>query len=127
MILTGLNVSPGRRVVEAGTGSGSLSTSLAHHLYPSGCLYTFEYHKGRFEEAKADFARLGDYGTVIVPEHRDVINHGFPEHLNQQIDSVFLDLPAPWLAVPHAAKALRAGGRLCCFSPCIEQVLFEFF
>ncbi|GER43119.1 tRNA (adenine(58)-N(1))-methyltransferasecatalytic subunit TRM61 [Striga asiatica] len=37
-------------------------------------------------------------------------------------DSIFLDLPQPWSAIPSAAKMLQQDGVLCSFSPCIEQV-----
>lgn len=43
--------------------------------------------------------------------HRDVCELGFSDELNGTADAVFLDLPAPQLAVPHALKALKNSGK----------------
>lgn len=53
---------------------------------------------------------------------RDIQGEGFPNVYFGMADSVFLDLPQPWLAIPSAAKMLKQDGVLCSFSPCIEQV-----
>ena len=41
----------------------------------------------------------------------------------KDIDLVSLDLPEPHRVVGHAFEALRAGGFVFSFSPCIEQVI----
>lgn len=52
LIVSKLHLCPGKRVVEAGTGSGSLSHALASTIAPNGHLFTFEYHEQRYLEAQ---------------------------------------------------------------------------
>ncbi|CEQ42737.1 SPOSA6832_04589, partial [Sporobolomyces salmonicolor] len=60
---------------------------------------------------------------IITIKHQNVYKDGF--ELEGSVDAVFLDLPAPWEALEHAKKAMRKDrqARICCFSPCIEQVI----
>lgn len=48
---------------------------------------------------------------------------GFSGVEDGRADAVFLDVPEPWLALHHTFRVLRPGKTLCCYSPCIEQVM----
>nr|GME06986.1 tRNA (adenine(58)-N(1))-methyltransferase catalytic subunit TRMT61A [Ipomoea batatas] len=116
-----LEIVPGCVVLESGTGSGSLTTSLARAVAPTGHVYTFDFHEQRAASAREDFEKTG-LSKLVSVEVRDIQGAGFPEELSGRADSVFLDLPQPWLAIPSAGKMLKEDGILCSFSPCIEQV-----
>ena len=58
-VLFRLQLKPGMRVVESGTGSGSLSTSIMRAILPSGHLFTYEFNAVRAEKARDDFRKLG--------------------------------------------------------------------
>jgi tRNA (adenine57-N1/adenine58-N1)-methyltransferase len=61
---------------------------------------------------------MSDNVTVY---HRDICTEGFK--LTNVADAVFLDIPNPWNAIKSAKDAIKnEGGRLCSFSPCMEQV-----
>ncbi|CAI5506251.1 unnamed protein product [Closterium sp. Naga37s-1] len=70
---------------------------------------------------RAEFEANGIAGVASV-QVRDIQGDGFPPHLHASAHAAFLDLPCPWLALPSAAACLVAGGRVCSFSPCMEQV-----
>ncbi|KAK7246445.1 hypothetical protein RIF29_41313 [Crotalaria pallida] len=116
-----LEIVPGCLVLESGTGSGSLTTSLARAVAPTGHVYTFDFHDQRAGSARDDFERTG-LSSLISVGVRDIQGEGFPDEFTGLADSVFLDLPQPWLAIPSVAKMLKQDGTLCSFSPCIEQV-----
>uniref|UniRef100_A0A7N1A902 tRNA (adenine(58)-N(1))-methyltransferase n=1 Tax=Kalanchoe fedtschenkoi TaxID=63787 RepID=A0A7N1A902_KALFE len=121
LVVMYLELVPGCVVLESGTGSGSLSTSLARAVAPSGHVYTFDFHEERAASAREDFEKTGLSNLVTVGV-RDIQGEGFPDEFIGLADSVFLDLPQPWLAIPSAEKMLKQDGVLCSFSPCIEQV-----
>ncbi|MFS7970538.1 putative tRNA (adenine(58)-N(1))-methyltransferase [Helianthus anomalus] len=116
-----LELIPGCVVLESGTGSGSLTTSLARAIAPTGHVYTFDFHEQRAEAARADFEKTG-LSSLVTVGVRDIQGEGFPKDLVGVADAVFLDLPQPWLAIPSAGEMLKPDGVLCSFSPCIEQV-----
>lgn len=116
-----LDLRPGSVVLEAGTGSGSLSHAFLRTIMPTGHLYTFEFHEQRAQIAQKEFEQHG-LSECVTAVCRDVSKDGFGVD-DEIADAVFLDMPCPWSAIPFAKKALKKqGGRICTFSPCIEQV-----
>jgi ubiquinone/menaquinone biosynthesis C-methylase UbiE len=64
--------------LHAGTGSGSLTHSLARAVAPSGHVYTFDFHALRAQEAAAEFKRHG-LQQLITVQQRDIEEQGFPQ------------------------------------------------
>ncbi|KAI0301204.1 tRNA methyltransferase complex GCD14 subunit-domain-containing protein [Multifurca ochricompacta] len=121
-ITSSLHIRPGSIVIEAGTGSGSFTHSVARTVGSTGHVFSYEFHEARANKAAEEFARHG-MSDIVTLTHRNVCKNGFI--IIDTADSVFLDLPAPWEAIEHAKSALKKDRltRICCFSPCIEQVL----
>ncbi|EER30557.1 protein GCD14 [Candida tropicalis MYA-3404] len=122
-IIQRLNVAPGSRIIEAGTGSASFTHSFARTVTSSGKVFTYEFHEPRYLEAKKELEEHNLTNTTIT--HRDVCHGGFNiENETINGDVVFLDLPSPWDAIPHLESVISTTKRvgICCFSPCIEQV-----
>ncbi|KAL2517172.1 S-adenosyl-L-methionine-dependent methyltransferase superfamily protein [Abeliophyllum distichum] len=74
-----------------------------------------------FLYCREDFERTG-LSSLMTVGARDIQGEGFPDEFLGQANSVFPDLPQPWLAIPSTSKMLKQDGVLCSFSPCIEQV-----
>ena len=111
-------IGPGSRVVESGTGTGSLTTALAHYIGPTGKVYTYEL-RPEFQKNAAKNLERSKLIDHVEMKSGDV-TLGIEE---RDVDAVILDLAVPWLVVPHAYEALRSSGTLVSFSPTIDQVV----
>ncbi len=122
VIISMLCIRSGSIVVESGTGSGAFTISLAQTVAPHGQVYTFEFNKDRVNKIYQDMKLLG-IESVVTATHGDACaEKGFSIVETGSADAVMLDVPNPWLAINNAKRCLKIDGRVCTYSPCIEQV-----
>ena len=117
LVMFRLGLSPGQSVVEAGTGSGAMTASLANAIEPGGHVYSYEIRPEYVETAKRNLARMGleEYVTIRNTDAR----LGFAE---RDVDAVFIDLGDPWEVIEPAHAVLKGGHVFGSFSPTINQV-----
>src|SRR6185503_4256962 len=116
-ILVTMGVGPGQTVMEAGTGSGSMTTALAFAVGPEGQVISYEVKPDVQNLARKNLNRFGLASRVDF-KLRD-IQEGFDE---TNVDSFFLDVPNPYDYTVQVRAALKPGGYLCCLLPTFNQV-----
>ncbi len=116
-ILTRLSIGPGQTVLEAGTGSGSMTVALAFAVGPQGRVATYEKRPEFQNLARKNLERLGLEGRVAF-KLRDIAE-GFDE---SDADAFFLDVPNPWDYIAQVRAALKPGGFFACLIPTFNQV-----
>lgn len=118
LIIMYSGIGSGSRVVEAGTGTGALTSAIAHYIKPAGRVYTYELRQEFAKNAQKNLERAGLLDYVELKDGD--ITEGIEE---KDLDAVILDMATPWLVVPHAYDALKGSGVLVSFSPTIDQVV----
>lgn len=116
-LLLKMNIHPGVRVVEAGTGSGAMTLALAQMVQPGGKVFTYEEREEHQENAIKNIDRAG-LSSFVEFRVRD-IRAGFDE---RDADALFLDVREPWLFLAQAHAALKPGGFFGSFMPTTNQV-----
>lgn len=116
-LLLRLNIRPGTRVVEAGTGSGGLTIALATAVQPSGRVYSYEQQEDIQRRARQNTEQLG-LDAFVTYRVRDIAE-GFDE---QNVDALFLDVRDPWAYLPQSHAALKGGGFFGAILPTTNQV-----
>ncbi len=110
-------VSSGSRVLEAGIGTGFLTTTLAHIVKPNGKVYAYDVREDILEVAKRNL-KLSGLLKYVELKHGDVrlkVNE-------KNLDAAFLDIPDPWNALDNIYSALKPSSPVIAFLPTINQV-----
>jgi len=116
-VLISMGIGPGVNVIEAGTGSGALTTALAWAVGDEGRVFSYESRPEMQNLARKNLERLGLHTRVDL-KLRDIAE-GFDE---TGVDALFLDLPNPYDYVQQVRSALKPGGFFGCILPTVNQV-----
>ncbi|MHB0857834.1 MAG: tRNA (adenine-N1)-methyltransferase [Anaerolineae bacterium] len=116
-ILLKLDAGNGKRIIEAGTGSGALTMALAHAVQPDGIVYSYETREDMIRVARNNLESAGFLSQVQLI-HRD-IGEGFTE---TDVDALFLDVREPWDYLEHVCVALCDGGFFGALVPTTNQL-----
>lgn len=116
-IIMMMNIGPGQHILEAGTGSGALTTALASMVGPYGHVTTYEARPEMQKLAQKNIRRLGLDDRVTFKLRN--ITEGFDE---QGVNAIFLDLPNPYDFIDQVRSALKPGGFFGTILPTTNQV-----
>ena len=112
-----LGVGNGTRVIEAGSGSGSLTIALSWFSGDKGHVYTYEAREEFYTLCGRNLAWAG-VGANVTQHLRD-IKDGFEQ---TDADALFLDVRTPWEYLDQVRAAVRPGGALAFLVPTVDQV-----
>lgn len=117
-ILVFADIFPGARVLEAGAGSGALTSYLLRAVGPEGAVVSYEAREDFAAIARSNvehlFGEVPSAWTLHVADLADADEAGF--------DRVVLDLVNPWDFVESTAERLVPGGIVCAYVATTTQL-----
>jgi tRNA (adenine57-N1/adenine58-N1)-methyltransferase len=118
-ILVYADIAPGGHVLEAGTGSGSLTMALCRATGPGGRVVSYElrpdFHETASTNIESFFGKVPPWLELRLGDVRDVPAESGP------FDRVVLDLPEPWGVLEALTGVLAPGGIVCTYLPTTNQ------
>ncbi len=116
-ILVTMGIGPGSLVVEAGSGSGALTTALAWAVGSEGHVYSYDMREEMQNLAKKNLENVGLINRVTFKIRN--IEAGFDEI---GVDALFLDIQNSYDFIPQSRQALISGGHFGAILPTMNQV-----
>ncbi|MCI4355207.1 MAG: tRNA (adenine-N1)-methyltransferase [Thermoplasmata archaeon] len=119
-ILVFADIFPGARVVEAGTGSGSLTAALCRAVGDAGTVVPYETRPDHAAQAVENLQALfGSVPPQLTLRQGDLAEVGAT---GERYDRAVLDMPEPWGALEALETVLEPGGVVCAYLPTTVQI-----
>ena len=119
-ILVYTDIFPGARVLEAGTGSGSLCMALCRAVGEGGRVVSYELREEHASRGRKNIeAFFGEVPRQLDLRDGDIREAGDGD---ERFDRLVLDMPEPWGVLESVEPALETGAIVCGYVPTTIQV-----
>ena len=118
-IVSRAGIQNGNKIVEIGTGSGSLTSFVAGIVKPRGHVYTFDVDSHFMKIAEKNIARAG-LSKYVTQKKLDLkTSKAIPV---KEADVALIDLGDPWMVIPKVRQMLKGSGSVFAICPTMNQL-----
>ncbi len=118
-IIARAGIGDGQKILEIGTGSGSLTSFVASVVKPRGHVYTFDVDENFMKIAAKNIKKSGV--SKYVTQHNLDLKTAKKMPL-EEMDMAIIDLGDPWVVIPQVRKMLKGSGTMFAICPTMNQL-----
>ena len=118
-IIARAGIGDGQKILEIGTGSGSLTSFIASVVKPRGHVYTFDVDENFMKIAEKNIKKSGM--SKYVTQHNLDLKTAKKMPV-QDMDVALIDLGDPWVVIPQVRKMLKGSGSIFAICPTMNQL-----
>jgi tRNA (adenine57-N1/adenine58-N1)-methyltransferase len=118
-IIARAGIGDGQKILEIGTGSGSLTSFLASVVKPRGHVYTFDVNENFMKIAEKNIKKAGV--SKYVTQHNLDLKTAKKMPL-EEMDVAIIDLGDPWVVIPQVRQMLKGSGTMFAICPTMNQL-----
>ena len=112
-------IQDGQKILEIGTGSGSMTSFAASIVKPRGHVYTFDVDEKFMKIAEKNIRRAG-LSKYVTQTNLDLKTS--KEIPVTEMDVALIDLGDPWVVLPKVRQMLKGSGCIFAICPTMNQL-----
>ena len=118
-IIARAGIGDGQKILEIGTGSGSLTSFVASVVKPRGHVYTFDVDENFMKIAEKNIKKAGM--SKYVTQHNLDLKTAKKMPV-KDMDVALIDLGDPWIVIPQVRQMLKGSGSIFAICPTMNQL-----